>query len=314
MSFGAHVLDALEAALAECFPYHNSLDTFLQRAGIPAPRVARARQRAEERNKASGRFSKAPKRFVAQELLRDLDTGTDADDRLVAALVTAFCRGTFPQASQSGLAAIQTLKTSQAVERKEAAERRGELERQQRAVEREREAAGAAEAAVRQTLRQYFLTLNEHQDHQQRGYAFERFLNDFFEFESLSPRGSFRLIGEQIDGSFAWANRTHLVEAKWVKEPVAGAEFGAFIYKIAGKTADTRGLYISINGYSSEAIRGLNGKGELRFICIDGAHLLRSLEPGRDFKGTLEVLWRHASETGEAYVPVSSDSFLKRGG
>jgi hypothetical protein len=158
------------------------------------------------------------------------------------------------------------------------------------------------------------LTLNEHRDHQQRGYAFERFLNDFFEFERLSPRGSFRLIGEQIDGSFAWANRTHLVEAKWVKEPVAGAEFGAFIYKIAGKTADTRGLYTSINGYSSEAIQGLKGKGELRFVCIDGAHLLRSLEPGCDFKRTLEVLWRHASETGEAYLPVSSASFLKRGG
>jgi hypothetical protein len=61
----------------------------------------------------------APKRFVAQELLRDLDSGADADDRLVAALITALCRSTFPQASQSGLAAIQTLKTSQAVERKE---------------------------------------------------------------------------------------------------------------------------------------------------------------------------------------------------
>jgi hypothetical protein len=83
------------------------------------------------------------------------------------------------------------------------------------------------------------LTLNEHQDHQQRGYAFERFLNELFEFEGLSPRGSFRIMGEQIDGSFAWANRTYLVEAKWVTEPVAGAEFGAFMYKIAGKTADT---------------------------------------------------------------------------
>jgi hypothetical protein len=314
MPFGAHIFDLLETALAECFQYHDNLDTFLQRCGIAASRVAAARQRAEDRNRASGRFSKAPKRFVAQELLRNLSSGTPADDRLVAALITALCRGSFPRASQSGLVAIQDLQTSQAVERKEAAERRAEQERQRRAAEQQRENTVAAEAAARQRLRQSFLALNEHQDHQQRGYAFERFLNEFFEFEGLSPRGSFKIIGEQIDGSFAWANRTYLVEAKWVKEPVAGAEFGAFMYKIAGKTADTRGLYISINGYSPQAVLGLIGKGELRFVCIDGTHLLRSLEPGRDFKKTLGVLWRHASETGEVYLPVSSSSFLNRGG
>ena len=94
-------------------------------------------------------------------------------------------------------------------------------------------------------------------------------------FEGLSPRGSFKIVGEQIDGSFAWLSRTHLVEAKWVKEPVAGAEFGAFLYKVQGKTADTRGLFVSVNGYSPQAIMGLNSKGELRFVCIDGTHLLR---------------------------------------
>lgn len=314
MPFGPHILDLLETALAECFQYHSNLDTFLQRCGIVDARIAAVRQRAEERNKLSGRFSKAPKRFVAQELLLNLSGGMPADDRLVAALITALCRGSFPAANQAGLAAIQDLRTLQAVERKEAADRRDEQERQRRAAEQRQEKMAAAKAIERQRLRQSFLTLNEHQNHQQRGYAFERFLNEFFKFEDLSPRSSFKIIGEQIDGSFDWANRTHLVETKWVKEPIAGAEFGAFIYKIAGKTVDTRGLYLSINGYSPQAIRGLNTKGELRFVCIDGVHLLRSLEPGRDFRKTLEVLWRHASETGEAYLPVSSSSFLNRGG
>jgi len=272
------------------------------------------RLRAEDRNKASGRFAKAPKRFVAQELLRELGSGTPADDRLVATLITGFCKGSFPDAGEPGVAAIDGLKASQAVERMEAAERRTQQERQQRAAEQQRERAGAAEAAKRQQFRQSFLTINELEDHQQRGFALERYLNDFFEFEGLSPRGSFRITGEQIDGSFVWAARTYLVEAKWVKEQVAGADFGAFAYKITGKTADTRGLYISINGYSPQAIVGLNGKGELRFACIDGAHLLRSLEPGHNFKRVLEVLWRHASETGEAYLPISSEAFLNRGG
>ena len=132
-------------------------------------------------------------------------------------------------------------------------------------------------------------------------------------FEGLSPRGSFKIVGEQIDGSFAWSSRTHLVEAKWVKGPVGGAEFGAFFYKVQGKTADTRGLFLSINGYSPQAISGLNSKGDLRFVCIDGTHLLRATEYGWNMPRLLDIVWRHAGETGEAYLPVSSPRFIAQG-
>ena len=37
---------------------------------------------------------------------------------------------------------------------------------------------------------------------QPRGYAFEKFLKDMFDAYGLSSRASFRLQGEQIDGSF----------------------------------------------------------------------------------------------------------------
>lgn len=98
--------------------------------------------------------------------------------------------------------------------------------------------------------------------------------------------------------------------SKWVKDVVGGAEFGAFDYKIKGKTANTRGLFIAINGYSPQAIVGLNGKGALRFVCIDGAHLLRATEPGWHFSMLLNIVWRHADETGEAYLPVGSPRFI----
>lgn len=308
MTFGAHVLALLEDALAECFQYHTALDTFLHRSGVKSFSLAAARQRAEERNKVSGRFSKAPKRLVAQEILHDLGAGLTADDQLVATLITEFCKGSFPEASQLGQAAIEGLKKAKILDQKETAECRVEQER------RQQEKIKFDKANKRQELHSLFLKLNEESDHQQRGFALERFLSDLFEFEGLDPRASFKIKGEQIDGSFVWANRTHLVEAKWVKLPVAGADFGAFDYKIDGKTADTRGLYISINGYSPPAITGLNGKGKLRFICIDGAHLLRCLEPDRHLKKVLEILWRHADETGEAYLPISSNAFLNRGG
>ena len=50
---------------------------------------------------------------------------------------------------------------------------------------------------------------------QRRGYKFEKFLKDMFDVYGLSPRASFRLEGEQIDGSFVCGGDTYLLEAKW---------------------------------------------------------------------------------------------------
>ena len=59
---------------------------------------------------------------------------------------------------------------------------------------------------------------------QERGFEFERFLRDFFEANGLSPRSSFRMKGEQIDGSFELSNETYLLEAKWQNLPCGVAE------------------------------------------------------------------------------------------
>jgi len=50
---------------------------------------------------------------------------------------------------------------------------------------------------------------------QARGYAFERFLKNLFDVWSLDARGSFKLVGEQIDGSFLHGSSVYLIEARW---------------------------------------------------------------------------------------------------
>lgn len=50
---------------------------------------------------------------------------------------------------------------------------------------------------------------------QERGLRFEGFLSDLFAAFNLAPRGAFRLVGEQIDGSFRLHTETYLLEAKW---------------------------------------------------------------------------------------------------
>ena len=310
MPVGSHIFAHLEDALTECFEYHRQLDDFVVRSGLARDRLDAARKRAESRK---GRWSSAPKRFVAQEILEEIRTGLTDDDRLIAQFVDGFCRGTFSGAKSLGLEAIESLKVQRAADGRAAAEKRAARQQEIEAEQREKDRAGAAKAAARAVFRQRFLDLFNVPDPQKRGFDLENFLDDFMIFEGLSPRGSFKIVGEQIDGSFAWSARTHLVEAKWTKDHVAGAEFGAFLYKIQGKTADTRGLFVAINGYSPQAITSLNSKGELKFVCIDGSHLLRATEYGWSIQRLLEIVWRHAGETGEAYLPVSSPHFIARG-
>jgi len=307
MGFDAATIQHLEDALSEAFRYHANLDAFLKRSGVTPAVLADVREKAEARS--AGRFDKAPKRFVAQIVLETLGVLGDEGDRIIAAIVTGLTQMPLPDASETAKSAINALQSKIKTDREIKAENRAEAERgaadAKRADERAKEAARAARTARRDGLRNRFTGMMEEANAQARGYLFETFLNDLFELEELDPRRSFKNLGEQIDGSFAWRGRANLVEAKWTKTPAAGAEFSSLIFKLDGKTADTRGLFVSVNGYSADAIKALNGKGALKFVCIDGSHLMRALMSDEGLVPVLERIWRHADETGEAYLPSS---------
>jgi hypothetical protein len=309
MPFYASVIADLETAVCDGFEYHRAMDEFIIRAGVPREQLLAVRLRAdEEARKLARAWAKVPKRYVVQILLTELCGQTEVGERLIANLITATLKHNFINAGPSVRNAVSHLKERIATDRQERRdrdlERNENFEREQAERMREKERSYLSMVKSQELFRERFLSLIQEQNAQQRGYLLEIFLNDFLEFEGLEPRASFKIVGEQIDGSFSWQNRTFLTEAKWVKDPVSGGEFGAFIYKLGGKTEDTQGLFVSINGYSPEAIVGLKGKGALRFVCIDGAHIVRALSVGQTFPSLLEQIWRHADETGEAYLPI----------
>ncbi|MBH9536451.1 hypothetical protein [Novosphingopyxis sp. YJ-S2-01] len=309
MPFDAAVFDLVEEALSEGFKFHYSLDKFLSRSGVDAKLLRSVRAAAEDRNTQHGKFDKAPKRFVVQELLSQTSQLDDKGDRVLASIITGLVNINLPDASDEAVTAIDRLKERMASDKRAVREKQAEQEKNRalaaRGAERLRETKRAERQAEKDRLKDRFIELMGQSNAQKRGYLLESFLNDFFDHEGLEPRKSFKIVGEQIDGSFMWRERASLVEAKWVGEPVAGAQFGAFAYKIEGKSADTRGLFISINGYSTEAIRGMNAKGSLKFVCLDGAHLMQALSNYDGLRPILERVWRHADETGESYLPVA---------
>ena len=137
-----------------------------------------------------------------------------------------------------------------------------------------------------------------------RGFAFERLLNEVFSVFNLAPRRSFRLVGEQIDGSFHLANETYLVEAKWQDLQIGNRELQAFAGSVRAKAIWSRGLYISYSGFSEDGLVAFGRGDATRIICLDGLELWQILQSKLDLSEILSLKTRRAAETGRAYVPV----------
>jgi hypothetical protein len=83
---------------------------------------------------------------------------------------------------------------------------------------------------------------------QRRGKEFERVLYDMLVEADMEPRSSYRPVGEEIDGSFLYGDRTLLFEAKWTRDPVPASSLYQFKGKLDGKLSGTLGAFISMGG------------------------------------------------------------------
>jgi hypothetical protein len=102
-------------------------------------------------------------------------------------------------------------------------------------------------------LKELFFQLSIEADRSKAGLALEKLLNQIFELFELKPRQSFRVTGEQIDGSFELDGQVYLMESKWEKEALPEADLLVFKGKIEGKSTFTRGVFIALNDVSSQA-------------------------------------------------------------
>lgn len=154
--------------------------------------------------------------------------------------------------------------------------------------------------SVYEALMQKLINLSELDPHA-RGFAFERFLKDLFEANNLSPKASFRLAGEQIDGSFELRNETYLLEAKWQNSPIGACELHVFEGKLKEKASWSRGLFVSFSGFSKDGLLAF-GRGK-RVVCMDGLDLSEILRLHVSFEETIALKVRRAAEMGRPHVP-----------
>ena len=135
-----------------------------------------------------------------------------------------------------------------------------------------------------------------HDNPQARGYQFERYLNRLFKDCALEPRESFRIKGEQIDGSFVLRNDIYLLEAKWTNKPTEKSDLVVFNEKVSSKSGFTRGLFISFAGYSSDAVETFCNGREVKIVLMTVQELAVALTREMDIS---TVIWNKVRALAE---------------
>jgi hypothetical protein len=117
-----------------------------------------------------------------------------------------------------------------------------------------------------------------------------------------APRASFRVVGEQIDGSFELSGETYLLEAKWKGLPVGASDLHAFHGKVVDKAAWSRGVFVSDSGFTEDGLAAF-GRGK-SVVCMDGLDLHDMLDKGLSFADVMAKKVRRYAETGHPFVRV----------
>lgn len=159
-------------------------------------------------------------------------------------------------------------------------------------------------AAALDALLATFFQLDAMENRQAAGQALNSLLSDLFGHFDLHPTEAFRVVGEEIDGAFVFEGESYLVEAKWTKPQTQVQPLYAFDGKVERKSHYTRGLFISINGYTEDALAAYE-KGSPRSVLIDGAHLFRVLSGAMSLADLIAKVMRVYTQRGAPYTPVS---------
>ena len=152
-------------------------------------------------------------------------------------------------------------------------------------------------------LKEEFFRLAIESDRSKAGLALEQLLNRLFQLFQLHPRQPFRIVGEQIDGSFELESQIYLLEAKWEKHPLPEADLLIFRGKIEGKSTFTRGVFIALNDVSPPARDAITRGKAPSFFVMNGHALIMILSEAMSLTDFLRKRVRLLAEEGCVCVP-----------
>jgi hypothetical protein len=182
------------------------------------------------------------------------------------------------------------------------AQQEKEQERKEQIKRKIREAPQETYSSQLLKLRERFVEASQ-LDGQSRGYAFEKIFSDLMKVSGIPAEKPFRIEGEQIDGAIKYDGHYYLVELKWVKRKCNQPDIASLYLKAEGKM-DSRGIFIAMEGYSSEVLSSLPKGKEIKVLLLDGIHFSSVIYENYTFQELIEHAISYASVRGEIYCPT----------
>jgi len=146
--------------------------------------------------------------------------------------------------------------------------------------------------------------------YRQRGRDLEEIINALLHSEGLESRIRFRPDGEELDGSFFAFQKYFLAELKWHAKEIEASVLYSFKGKVDGKLIGTIGIFISMSGYSKDAINALVKGKELNIILFDKEDIDYAFK--NSFSELLKIKLRAAADEGNLYFSSSSIEVAKQ--
>ncbi len=203
---------------------------------------------------------------------------------------------------QNAHKAVQELK---AYLKQQEVEIKSEKERKE-TQERARKERGRIQRSLtdKAKLQQDLDALHAHVGTQQGGYSFEKWFYELLDYSEITNRRPYKSDGRQIDGSLTLDGTTYLVELKFTKDQSDATDIDSLKAKVNKMADNTMGVMVSISGYSSVAINDASGS-KATLLLFDASHLYLFLSGAMKYCDIVSRVRRHASQTGEAYLPVA---------
>lgn len=248
-------------------------ERLLKPAGIPSEVYANL---LNKRDEATGR--KLSKRQIAPLILDAVEDRPDCAGVVRRLIDIAAKWGSFHlahdeyQARATVQKARELLGTIEIMEAREAKQR--ELARKEAIARMEHEHADMIRKQS-ELLLMMFEEMASSGDAQRRGYLLQDLLNRTFDLHRIAVVGSFTRNkgGEQIDGAFKLDGWHYLVECRWRKKPSNIRDLDGLTGQIARSGKQTMGLFLAINGWSSNVVDLLQQNQEKATMLMDGYDL-----------------------------------------
>lgn len=170
-------------------------------------------------------------------------------------------------------------------------------------LEKRRQEAVLARQSI-DKIQNELLELSKKLGTQEAGYDFEKWFYNLAIFFDIDSRPPYKTDGRQIDGALTIDGTTFLVETKFTKNKIGVQDIDIFMNKVSTKADNTMGIFISMAGYSEEAIKGAS-RDKTPLILLDYSHIYNLiLSRIMSLDDVIRRAKRHASQTGESYLPT----------